>query len=84
LTAINDSTDCSAYKRPMQTPVKEGSMRLGTICIALAILAGSPAIAQAGRFELFPEPATVSQQQGGIGLCHRQEGQPVLDLHGAM
>jgi hypothetical protein len=40
----------------MQTPVKEGSMRLGTICIALAILAGSPAIAQAGRFELFPEP----------------------------
>ena len=31
-------------------------MRLGTICIALAILAGSPAIAQAGRYDLFPEP----------------------------
>ena len=31
-------------------------MRLGTTCIALAILAGSPAIAQGGRYELIPEP----------------------------
>jgi hypothetical protein len=31
-------------------------MRLGTTCIALAILAGSPAIAQGGRYELVPEP----------------------------
>ena len=31
-------------------------MRLGTMCIVLAILVGSPAIAQAGRYELFPEP----------------------------
>jgi hypothetical protein len=56
LTAINDLTDGSAYKRPMQAPAKETSMRLGTISIALAIFAGSPAIAQAGRYELFPEP----------------------------
>ena len=31
-------------------------MRLGTACIALAIVAGSPAFAQGGRYELFPEP----------------------------
>ena len=31
-------------------------MRLGTTCIALAIFAGSPAIAQGGRYELIPEP----------------------------
>ena len=31
-------------------------MRLGTTCIALAILASSPAIAEAGRYELVPEP----------------------------
>jgi hypothetical protein len=31
-------------------------MRLGTMCIALAILAGSPALAHAGRYELVPEP----------------------------
>ena len=31
-------------------------MRLGTKCIALAILASSPAIAQTGRYELVPEP----------------------------
>jgi hypothetical protein len=32
------------------------SMRLGAMCTALAILAGSPAVAQAGRYELVPEP----------------------------
>ncbi len=31
-------------------------MRLGKACIALAILAGSPATAQGGRYELVPEP----------------------------
>jgi hypothetical protein len=31
-------------------------MRFGIICIALAMLAGSPAVAQAGRYELVPEP----------------------------
>jgi hypothetical protein len=31
-------------------------MRLGTTCIALAILASSPAIAEAGRYQLVPEP----------------------------
>jgi hypothetical protein len=31
-------------------------MRLGTICIALAIVACWPALAQAGRYELVPEP----------------------------
>jgi hypothetical protein len=31
-------------------------MRLGAMCTALAILAGSPALAQAGRYELVPEP----------------------------
>jgi hypothetical protein len=31
-------------------------MRLGTTCVALAMLAGSPAIAEAGRYELVPEP----------------------------
>jgi hypothetical protein len=31
-------------------------MRLGTACIALAIVAGSPAFAQGGRYELVPEP----------------------------
>ena len=31
-------------------------MRLGTMCIALAILAGSPVLAHAGRYELVPEP----------------------------
>ena len=36
---------------------REGNpMQLGTTCIALAILAGSPAIAQGGRYELVPEP----------------------------
>ena len=31
-------------------------MRLETACIALAIVAGSPAFAQGGRYELVPEP----------------------------
>ena len=31
-------------------------MRLAPMYIALAMLAGSPAVAQAGRYELFPEP----------------------------
>jgi hypothetical protein len=31
-------------------------MRLGAMCTALAILAGWPAAAQAGRYELVPEP----------------------------
>ena len=31
-------------------------MRFGTTCIALAIVAGSPAFALAGRYELVPEP----------------------------
>jgi hypothetical protein len=31
-------------------------MRLGTACIALAIVAGSPAFAQGSRYELVPEP----------------------------
>ena len=31
-------------------------MRLGTACIALAIVAGSPSFAQGGRYELVPEP----------------------------
>ena len=31
-------------------------MRLGTACIALAIVAGSPAFAQGGRYALVPEP----------------------------
>src|SRR3979409_210082 len=35
---------------------REAAMRLGTMCIALAILAGSPVLAHAGRYELVPEP----------------------------
>jgi hypothetical protein len=31
-------------------------MRFGTTCIVLAIVAGSPAFALAGRYELVPEP----------------------------
>jgi hypothetical protein len=31
-------------------------MRLGATCIALVILVGSPVFAQAGRYELVPEP----------------------------
>jgi hypothetical protein len=31
-------------------------MRFGTMCIALAILAASPVLAHAGRYELVPEP----------------------------
>jgi hypothetical protein len=31
-------------------------MRLGTACVALAIVAGSSAFAQGGRYELVPEP----------------------------
>ena len=31
-------------------------MRFGTMCIALAILAASPVLAHAGRYELIPEP----------------------------
>jgi hypothetical protein len=31
-------------------------MRLGTMCIALAVLAASPVLAHAGRYELIPEP----------------------------
>jgi len=62
-------------------------MRLGTMCIALAILAASPVLAHAGRYELIPEPdlrQSFPQPGGGISRCHRQEGQPVLDLHGAI
>jgi hypothetical protein len=38
--------------------MREGTlpMRLRTTCTALAILAVSPAVAQAGRYELVPEP----------------------------
>jgi hypothetical protein len=35
---------------------KSNSMRRRTICIAVAILAGWPVIALAGRYELVPEP----------------------------
>src|ERR1700692_1364067 len=35
---------------------RKAAMRLGTMCIALAILAGSPVLAHAGRYELVPEP----------------------------
>jgi hypothetical protein len=31
-------------------------MRLGATCIALVILVGSPVFAQAGHYELVPEP----------------------------
>jgi hypothetical protein len=31
-------------------------MRLGAACIAFAIVAGSPAFAQGGRYEVVPEP----------------------------
>jgi hypothetical protein len=31
-------------------------MRLGKMCIALAILAASPVLAHAGRYEVIPEP----------------------------
>ena len=31
-------------------------MRFGTMCIALAIVAASPVVAHAGRYELIPEP----------------------------
>src|SRR6202140_1070966 len=31
-------------------------MRFGTMCIALGILAASPVLAHAGRYELIPEP----------------------------
>jgi hypothetical protein len=31
-------------------------MGFGTMCIALAILAASPVLAHAGRYELIPEP----------------------------
>jgi hypothetical protein len=31
-------------------------MRFGTMCIALAILAASPVLAHAGRYERIPEP----------------------------
>src|ERR1700730_11224679 len=34
----------------------EDLMRLGTTGVALRILAGSPAFAEAGRYELVPEP----------------------------
>jgi hypothetical protein len=70
----------------MRVPAKEDPMWFGTTCIAAAMLAGSPAIAQGGRYELVPE-LDVRQnviQQGGIGLCNRQDGQRVLDLYGAI
>jgi hypothetical protein len=35
---------------------RKDPMRLGTACIALAIVTGSPAFAQGGRYELVPEP----------------------------
>lgn len=35
---------------------REDPIRLGTMFIALAMLAGSPAFAQAGRYKLIPEP----------------------------
>jgi hypothetical protein len=56
------------------------------MCIALAILAASPVLAHAGRYELIPEPDVRQSSTNRVasGLCHRQEGQPVLDLHGAI
>ena len=60
-------------------------MRFGTTCIAAAMLAGSPAIA--GRPVRTGSRAgcpTNVIQQGGIGLCNRQDGQRVLDLYGAI
>jgi hypothetical protein len=35
--------------------MKGNPMRLGLTCIALAILAGSPALAEGGRYDLVPE-----------------------------
>ncbi|MDB5609543.1 MAG: hypothetical protein JWP25_6443 [Bradyrhizobium sp.] len=42
-------------------------MRLATTSIALAILIGSPAAAQAGRYELVPEP-DVRQTSSTTGI----------------
>jgi hypothetical protein len=46
---------------------KRNPMRLATTSIALAILIGSPAAAQAGRYELVPEP-DVRQTSSTTGI----------------
>jgi hypothetical protein len=56
LTAINASTRMLHLTSILIPGRKEIPMRLGTTWIVLAILAGSPATAQAGRYELVPEP----------------------------
>jgi hypothetical protein len=58
-------------------------MRLGTICFALAILAGSPAIAQAGRYELVPEPDVRQTSSNRVASAYVIDKQ-ALDLYGAI
>jgi hypothetical protein len=50
--AIKAAPDCAYIG--LQLLTKENPMRLGTTCTALAIFAGSTAIADAGQYELRP------------------------------
>jgi hypothetical protein len=68
LTVVNVSTDGSAYAGHVQMPVRrEDPIRLGATCTALAILAGSPALAQVNDASQF-----------GIGIVAARIAEMVL------
>jgi hypothetical protein len=56
LMAVNAPTDPPPILDPATPRAKDNSMWRRTMCIAVAILAGWPAVALAGRYELVTEP----------------------------
>jgi hypothetical protein len=64
--AVNVSDDFGAYVRTMQALIPCSADKQ-TICVAFAIVAGSPAIAQAGRYELVREPNAIFYRDTNIG-----------------
>jgi hypothetical protein len=61
-------------------------MRFGTMCIALAILAASPVLAQAGRYELIPEPDVRQSSTNRVASAYviDERASQFWDLHSAI
>jgi hypothetical protein len=67
--AIKAAPDCRAYIG-LQLLAKENPMRLGTTCTALAIFAGSTAIADAGQYELIPQQDIRQTQSNRVASAY--------------
>jgi osmotically-inducible protein OsmY len=64
----------------------DASMLVGArniLTFIILLLAGSPALAQTVRYEVSPAGCEAERNEPrSVGVCRRQEGQSVADLHG--